>query len=57
VVREQYIVVFRSAKSFRDIDIGELLSAATMLYWQSVQLVDGIDNKIDLFYSMLYWFS
>jgi hypothetical protein len=57
VVREQYIVVFRSVKSFRDIDIGELLSAATMLYWQSVQLVDGIDNKIDLFYSMLYWFS
>jgi hypothetical protein len=52
--RPRSIKVIRSVRSFRDIDIGELLSAATMLNWKSVQLVAGIDYKIDLFYSMLY---
>jgi hypothetical protein len=51
--RSQGIEVFCGVRSCRGIDIGELLSAAVMLVWQSVRLVHGVDNKIDLFYSII----
>jgi hypothetical protein len=46
---------FYSVRRFRDVNQSELVAAAELLDWLSVYVVTGINVKVDLFYSRLFY--
>jgi hypothetical protein len=51
--RSRVATLYKSIRSFRDIERNGLLEAAASLVWSAVWLMAGLNEKVECFYTML----